>query len=81
MRVFARDVWGKDESGGLVWAILTLCAIITDLGATFHSAHFPAISTSDESCSITLRLFAEDQVAQFRSLHPCARRAPSNTAA
>ena len=57
MRVFARDVWGKDESGGLVWAILTLCAIITDLGATFHSAHFPAISTSDESCSIRLPNF------------------------
>lgn len=79
MRVFARDVWGKDESGGLVWAILTLCAIITDLSATFHSAHFPAICTSDESCSITLRLRSDCPISEFASMR--APRAPSNTAA
>ena len=69
-------MWAEDYRGSEVWAILQLCSIIIDFSTAFRSGanhgHFPAISPRDESCSITLRRFAEDDVAVFQSLHPCA---------
>ena len=68
----ARDVWGADHSGDLVWAILRLCCLITSFGTVVRSDLFPTLTFREEACPITLIRFEEGAVATFRSLHPCA---------
>ena len=68
----ARDVWGTDHLGDLVWAILRLCALITSFGTDARSDLFPPLTSRDESCPITLAGFGEGTVRAFWSLHPCA---------
>ena len=71
-RPCARDVWGTDHLGDLVWAILRLCALTISLGTDARSDLFPPLTSRDESCPITLAGFGEGTVRAFWSLHPCA---------